>query len=167
MLRSQTIHPVRASVKNTSCIASSTGRVRTSQRSPPSEVESSAPLPPTAHPRDSSTKKTECSQANVPVCCRRHAAAWAEGRRQKAKSKRQKVKTEDRAALVFNFLLLPFAFCLLPFMLPAAGEDAREAEDGRELEDGLDLLPAVAGDEDLIAGAQEVVVGGFALAYGG
>src|ERR1044071_378400 len=72
MLRSQTIQPVRSSVKKMSRRASSTGRRRDSQCSPPSVVESSAPLPPTAHPRDSSTKKTECSQANVPVCCFRH-----------------------------------------------------------------------------------------------
>src|ERR1051325_9763964 len=82
MLRSQTIQPVRASVKKRSCIASSTGRGRSSQRSPPSVVESSAPLPPTAQPLDSSTKKTECSHANVPVCCLLHED-WAETLRQK------------------------------------------------------------------------------------
>src|ERR1700755_987927 len=102
MLRSQTIQPVRASVKNTSRIASSTGRARTSQRSPPSVVESSAPFPPTAQPFDSSTKKTECSHANVPVCCFRQAACAEGARKAKVKRQRAKVKTEAGAAFILD-----------------------------------------------------------------
>src|SRR5947209_5605176 len=86
MLRTQTTQPVRSSVKNTSCNASSVGGRRTSQCSPPSAVASSAPLPPTAHPRRPSTKKTECSHAKEPVFCFTQAAC-AEGRKQKAESR--------------------------------------------------------------------------------
>src|SRR2546421_11738617 len=103
MLRSQTTQPIRSSVKKTSLSASSTGRRRVSQCSPPSRVSSSAPLPPTAQPRPPPTKKTECSQANEPVRCF-DQAAFAEGRRQKAKVKRQraKVKTRDTTTLIVS-----------------------------------------------------------------
>src|ERR1700749_1553079 len=165
MLRSQTAQPVRASVKNKSLMASSVGGRRTSQLSPPSPVASRAPLPPTAQPRRSSTKKTACSHANEPVFCFDHAAC-AEGKRQKAKGKRLKATASRRAIQPRDARssLLPFAFYLLPSMLePAAREDAREAEDGKQLHDLLERLVAVAGDDDLVAGAQKVVVGGLPL----
>src|SRR5947199_9813611 len=95
MLRSQTTHPVRSSVKNTSLSASSVGRRRASQCSPPSRVSSRAPLPPTAQPRPPFTKKTECSQSNEPVRCF-DQAAFAEGERQKAVSRRQKAEGSKR-----------------------------------------------------------------------
>src|SRR5205085_6711440 len=103
MLRSQTTQPVCSSVKNTSLRASSVGRRRASQCSPPSRVSSRAPLPPTAQPRPPPTKKTECSQANEPVRCFDQAAC-AEGERQKAKVKRQKakVKTRDMSFLIIS-----------------------------------------------------------------
>src|SRR5579885_478494 len=149
MLRSQTAQPVLASVKNKSLIASSVGGRRTRQLSPPSTVSSSAPRPPTAQPRRSSTKKTACSQANEPVFCFDHAAR-AEGKRQKAKVKRQKATASRRAARTPRTeSLLPFALCLLTFMSePAAREDAREAEDGERLHDLLERLVAVTGHDD-------------------
>src|SRR5437763_13918805 len=166
MLRSQTTQPVCSSVKNTSLRASSVGRRRASQCSPPSRVSSRAPLPPTAQPRPPPTKKTECSQANEPVRCFDQAAC-AEGERQKAKGKKTKARMSARAARASHFKLLPFAFCLLPFISEPAREDAREAEDGRELYDRFDSLPLVAGDEYLVAGPQEVIVARFAALDGG
>src|ERR1700759_1494598 len=101
MLRSQTAQPVCASVKNKSLMASSVGGRRTCQLSPPSCVSSRAPLPPTAQPRRSSTKKIACSHANEPVFCFDHAAL-AEEDRQKAESSKRKQTVDDRRRRIVN-----------------------------------------------------------------
>src|SRR5215213_5753864 len=129
MLRSQRSQPVCASWKKMSRSASSVGGLRGSHVAPPSEVESSAPLLPAAHPLRSSTKKTECSHANVPVRCRSHAAARAaEGDRQKAEGRRQRTTASLRVLSAADFNFLPSAFCPSPLMSEPSGEDAREAE---------------------------------------
>src|SRR5215212_8790664 len=170
MLRSQTIQPVPASVKTISWSASSTGLRRCSQCSPPSEVASSAPFPPTAQPLDSSTKKTECSHANVPVCCFFHGVC-AETLREKVNSTAsvsERVASPDGNVCLGAATRSPTLAVLFRLLMSeAAGEDAREAYDGERLQDLIDGLPLVAGDEDLVAGAQEVVVGRSALLDGG
>src|SRR5215510_13456406 len=124
--------------------------VRRAQVIPPSPVINIVPWLPTAQPRFWLRKKTECSQASVPVCCFAQEPVCENA----AELERSKSNQRDEQRLIArpNLCALNHKICsptlILLSLKPATGENASKGEQGREAHNLLESLELVAGNKD-------------------